>query len=111
MQWGRSIQELSAEHLTGQSRHRAGWFGHLILQVEVRAPIPQGAVPLKAGEDIWARGETFYWRDASVEDLQTLLGRHDWKAGWMTLEAAKEIVRNSSGPPVAIGPFPPDRIG
>lgn len=42
--------------LTGKTRYRTGWFGKLILQVEVRG-----------------KHSMFYWRDAKVEDLSLLL--------------------------------------
>ena len=67
-----SVGEIQARHLTGRVRPRLGWFGKLVLQVEVRSPQPHyPRAPRPGPHDPWANGSYTYWRDATVEDLVT----------------------------------------
>jgi hypothetical protein len=70
--------ELAAQHLTGRTRGRAGWFGKLVMQVEVKSPWPRyPKAPRQGAYDPWSEGSYLFWRDATVADLQRLaaLGR------------------------------------
>lgn len=49
--------------LTGNTRTRAGWFGKLVLQVEVARTIPPYS------DSGGPAATSYYWRDATVEDL------------------------------------------
>lgn len=55
--------------LTGRHRHRAGWFGRLILQVEYATMEPHPGTEGR-GTDWKPTGRE--WRDATVEDLAAL---------------------------------------
>ena len=65
--------ELRARHLTGRVRGRPGWFGRVIMQVEVRSPLPRyPKPPPPSGSgpcDVWAQGAYTFWRDANRHDL------------------------------------------
>ena len=72
-----SYGELDAAHLTGRRRYRRGWFGRMILQVEIKHPLPQypsAPRPLKPGEvyDPWKNGSFTYWRDATEFDVASI---------------------------------------
>ncbi len=53
--------------LTGNTRHRLGWFGRLILQVEYSWQ-HSGSGRLQPGVSFTSTG----WRDATVVDIQAL---------------------------------------
>lgn len=64
-----SYGELAAVKLTGRIRHRVGWFGKMILQVEVEHPNPlYPKAPRPGPYDPWANGSHKFWRDATWED-------------------------------------------
>lgn len=68
-----SIGEIEARRLTGRVRHRAGWRGRLVLQVEIVSPKPwYPRVPRLGGYDPWKGGAYPFWRDASAEDLASI---------------------------------------
>ncbi|ACL57579.1 hypothetical protein [Methylobacterium nodulans] len=65
-----SRAELQARHLTGRVRGRPGWFGRVVMQVEVRSPEPlYPKVPPRGQRDVGAQGADTFWRDATVMDL------------------------------------------
>jgi hypothetical protein len=69
-----SYGELEAVCLTGRRRHRIGWFGRVILQVEVKHPRPNyPKAPRPGPYDPWANGFFTFWRDATVADLPELI--------------------------------------
>lgn len=73
-----TIGELAAQHLTGRTQGRVGWFGRVILQVEVKSPMPRyPAAPQPPWEqyDPWALGSYKFWRDATSDDLVKLAWR------------------------------------
>lgn len=64
--------ELAAVHLTGRRRYRRGWFGKMILQVEVKHPkpcYPRAPQPPPAPYDPWRYGSFTFWRDANEFDV------------------------------------------
>lgn len=68
-----SYGELAAAHFTGKTRVRRGWFGKLILQVEIKHPNPwYPKAPRPGPFDPWKAGHHLYWRDASIEDIQAI---------------------------------------
>ncbi|ARQ01920.1 hypothetical protein [Pseudorhodoplanes sinuspersici] len=63
--------EIAAAHPTGKTRVRVGWFGRLILQVQIKHPNPNYPKPPRPGPyDPWANGAYYFWRDATLADLQ-----------------------------------------
>ncbi|WP_206524620.1 hypothetical protein [Devosia sp. 1566] len=65
-----SYRELAAQHLTGRTRVRKGWFG-LVPQVEVISPkprYPNPPPPPGSKSDVWDQGSYTFWRDAKLED-------------------------------------------
>lgn len=66
--------ELAARRLTGKTRGRRGWFGKLIMQVEVESPKPRYPKaprhPSQGPYDPWSEGSYTFWRDATVTDVQ-----------------------------------------
>lgn len=55
------------EKLTGNIRYRRGWFGRLVLQIEVSQPFGE-----YDGVGFYSTVNRILWRDAKVEDLLTL---------------------------------------
>ena len=65
-----SYGELKAQRPTGRVRGRAGWFGRIIMQVEILSPIADYPRPPRPGSyDPWKNGSLTFWRDATAEDL------------------------------------------
>lgn len=65
-----TVGELRAVCLTGRRRHRVGWFGKMILQVEVKHPnASYPKAPRPGPYDPWANGHYTYWRDARPGDV------------------------------------------
>ncbi|KAB7783467.1 hypothetical protein [Methylorubrum populi] len=65
-----TVGELRARHLTGRVRGRVGWFGRVVMQVEVRSPEPHYPRPPRPGAyDPWGNGSYTFWRDATHDDL------------------------------------------
>ncbi len=66
------------ESLTGRIRHRAGWLGHQILQVEISTR-PYRDIPDRPPSTGWHRAHygpaTTSWRDATILDSQALVSR------------------------------------
>ncbi len=72
-----SYGELAAQHRTGNCRVRVGWFGRLILQVEIKSPrklYPAAPPPPGTPYDPWAKGSYTFWRDARPEDVTQVGG-------------------------------------
>lgn len=81
--------ELAAVCLTGKTRVRLGWFGKMILQVQIKHPNPQyPRAPRPGPYDPWANGHHLIWRDATIEDLQTIHALGTGKCD-LEFEAAK----------------------
>ena len=57
---------------TGKTRHRTGWGGKLILQVEVQAY--EGSW-FDGWDMVDGKGWYTYWRDAELSDLSTTVRR------------------------------------
>lgn len=67
-----SRAELNAQHLTGRTRGRIGWFGRIIMQVEVKSPVPRfpsAPPPPEEPYDPWECGAYYFWRDATAQDI------------------------------------------
>ena len=65
-----SYGELAAAHATGRRRYRRGWFGKMILQVEIRHPKANyPRAPRPGPYDPWANGSFTFWRDATEFDV------------------------------------------
>lgn len=71
--------------LTGRARVRPGWFGRLILQVEVRTLTYSACPPMPGVSSAEWRGRmradgeaTTAWRDATWEEVSTGLTLRNW---------------------------------
>ena len=69
--------QLAAVHLTGKTRVRVGWFGRLILQVEVKHPKEVSTDQLTRCHGTtqrheWAAGAFTFWQDARASDLASI---------------------------------------
>ncbi len=67
--------QIEAIRPTGRTRVRAGWFGRLILQIEIEHPKANPArfdAPRPGAYDPWRFGSFTFWRDAKLMDLLTI---------------------------------------
>lgn len=60
--------ELAARYHTGRVRGRIGWFGRIVMQIEICSPKPRYPQPPDES-DVWAGGSYTFWRDATREDM------------------------------------------
>ena len=67
--------EIRAARPTGRRRYRRGWFGRMILQVEIKHPnASYPRAPRSAPYDPWRNGFFTFWRDANEFDVAAIEG-------------------------------------